>query len=166
MCIKQFDSNIVLTGLESHVMGASALFEHMHARTWTWYSYKSVYKYIHHIHWYTHLVPNGMYFRWDINTTTTTLIQTSTHVYTYSTHISANTHTLVHKCTTVTVIKFLFVWLQVGDAADFIPVFLSAKKKGLKVAAHLAEVCSSLCCVLLPWCFHFFLFLLLLHTFF
>ena len=27
-----------------------------------------------------------------------------------------------------------------GDAADFIPVFLSAKHKGLKVASHLAEV--------------------------
>jgi len=30
--------------------------------------------------------------------------------------------------------------LQVGNAADFIPVFLSAKNKGLKVASHLAEV--------------------------
>ncbi|XP_076465708.1 N6-Methyl-AMP deaminase-like [Babylonia areolata] len=30
----------------------------------------------------------------------------------------------------------------VGNAADYIPVFLSAKEKGLKVASHLAEIAS------------------------
>ena len=34
--------------------------------------------------------------------------------------------------------------IQVGDARDFIPVFKEAQKKGLKLALHLAEVCTKL----------------------